>query len=225
MDELSEAPEVQEPTALVKKRDKRIARHTERINDLLENFPALTAAQCTYFAALIENCGNIGLALKAADRARTTLFWWRGQIASSVKAGSRKSNNVEIFRAAEEFCKPLILEALEDEARRRAVRGVKKARVWKGQVLKDENGRVMYEYDYDTTLLLALLKKADPSGYGTSRQEVVRTNIEETKPPEVDLRSFSPDDLKKMLATLQAEVETRKVPDADKQQHNPAPAE
>ena len=221
MDEISEElkepvepMEPMEPMELVKRRDKRLARHTERINDLMQNFPGLNPAQCTYLAALIENCGNIRLAMKAADRAQTTLYWWRGQTSTSTRHGNRKSINIELFKAAEEFCKPMILEALEDEARRRAVRGVKKARIWKGQVLKDENGRVMYEYDYDTPLLLALLKKADPSGYGTSRQEVVRTNIEETRPPEVDLRSFSPDDLKKMLATLQAEVATRKEPEA-----------
>ena len=54
---------------------------------------------------------------------------------------------------------------LEDEAVRRAHEGVKKLVFWKGKPVR-VNGELVYETEYDSNLLMFLLRAYDPKRFG-----------------------------------------------------------
>ena len=110
--------------------------------------------QAAFLSAYAE-CGNITGAARVADVDRTTHYWW---LANDESGEYKKA-----FEAAHEAA----IDALEAEARRRAVEGIEKAVGWH----KGEAGG--YETVYSDTLLIFLLKGARPDKYRDNvRQEI-----------------------------------------------------
>lgn len=70
----------------------------------------------------------------------------------------------EVYRNSWEQTQEEAAQTLEDEAVRRAKEGVKRPVLYKGAPVKTGR-RILYEYDYSDTLLLALLKRFRPALY------------------------------------------------------------
>jgi hypothetical protein len=110
-----------------------------------------------------------------------------GNISRSAKmAGFPDARWINSFRKSnktfDEKVKEAVLagvEALEGEAYRRAVLGVKKPVIFKGEHMTDENGEKMYVREYSDGLLQTLLKANNPNKF-MERQKVeneVNVNI------------------------------------------------
>ena len=95
------------------------------------------------FLGVYRQCANVRLAARLARCARSQHYWWLKQPAYA-----------EAFAEARaEAC-----DALEAEARRRAVKGVRKPVYYKGKV-------VGFNRKYSDTLLMFLMKGAMPEKY------------------------------------------------------------
>ena len=103
--------------------------------------PERKAAFC---AALAASGGNVSRACEAVDISRMTAYEWRDEDAD--------------FEADWDRAKKLGLDALEDEATRRAFEGVDKPIVYQGEV----TGTMK---EYSDTLLVFLLKGGKPDKY------------------------------------------------------------
>ena len=66
------------------------------------------------------------------------------------------------FREAQQVA----VRTLEDEAVRRAYEGVRKPVFYKGKQVRDSEGRLVYETEYDSNLLMFLLKAYDRKRFG-----------------------------------------------------------
>lgn len=97
-----------------------------------------------FIATLRRTGGNVSRACRAEGIGRTAAYEWRAQDADFAR---------EWDEAVEEG-----LDNLEEEARRRAFRGLKRAKFYQGEV-------VGYEKEYSDTLLIFLLKGGRPDKY------------------------------------------------------------
>jgi hypothetical protein len=107
-------------------------------------------------------------------------FHARVSIKAAAKAiGIDKSRHYDwlkndpAYRAAWETVQDQAAQSLEDEAVRRAFEGVKRMRTHQGRPVKDGRGKIVYDVEYDSALLLALLKRYRPHLY----RERVETQV------------------------------------------------
>lgn len=108
-----------------------------------------------YLAAFAE-MGSICRAAEAAGIARATAWNWEQEDGSDGIA----------YRKALAVAHKLACEALETEARRRAVEGLKRLKFDKGEVVLDPTtGEPYVEHEYSDTLLIFLMKGAMPAKY------------------------------------------------------------
>lgn len=109
--------------------------------------PERKAAFC---AALAASGGNVSRACEAVDITRMTAYGWR--------------RDDEDFAKAWDQAKEIGMDALEDEATRRAYEGIDKPIVHQGVVTDTVK-------DYSDTLMIFLLKGGKPAKY-RERQEI-----------------------------------------------------
>lgn len=116
--------------------------------------PAQTDAKKAAFLAAFEGCGTIRGAAAASGVADTTHYAWLEKDAeyfTRFEAAQRKS-----------------AKAMEAEARRRAIEGVRRLKFDKnGEPLIDPaTGEPYVEVQYSDTMLIFLLKCNDPAKFG-----------------------------------------------------------
>jgi hypothetical protein len=92
-----------------------------------------------------------------------------GSVATSAAlAGTSRTRVYELRKADQEFAgawedaEEIATDRLEEEARRRAVKGVEEPLVSAGKLVRDENGQPITVTRYSDNLLLALLKAHRP---------------------------------------------------------------
>jgi len=92
-----------------------------------------------------------------------------GSVATSAAlAGTSRTRVYELRKADQEFAgawedaEEIATDRLEEEARRRAVKGVEEPLVSAGKLVRDENGQPITVTRYSDSLLLALLKAHRP---------------------------------------------------------------
>jgi len=92
-----------------------------------------------------------------------------GSVATSAAlAGTSRTRVYELRKADQEFAgawedaEEIAADRLEEEARRRAVKGVEEPLVSAGKLVRDENGQPITVTRYSDNLLLALLKAHRP---------------------------------------------------------------
>lgn len=114
-----------------------------------------TAKKAAFLAAFAE-CGTVRHAAEAVGVDRSTAFRWL-------------QNDPE-FKAAFDDAEQQAADALEREARRRAIEGVNEPVIWQGQMTMVEDPetgeeRPLTVKKYSDTLLIFLLKGAKPEKY------------------------------------------------------------
>lgn len=107
---------------------------------LIDGWEELRANQRAFLAAVIETAGNKKRASAAAGIDPSTYWRWQNE-----------GLNAAVFNAALEVAEALAADALEDEARRRAVEGVRRYRFNQGTPLRHpelcECGHELREHD------------------------------------------------------------------------------
>lgn len=86
-----------------------------------------------------------------------------------------------VYRAAWETRQDEAAQALEDEAVRRAYEGVKRVLYYKGKPIRTgrgRNARIAYETQYDSQLLITLLKRFRPNLYRERTETQVTGSVE-----------------------------------------------
>jgi argininosuccinate synthase len=101
------------------------------------------------FIAAYAATASMTAAAKAAHVSRQQHYHWLEQ---------------DAYRKAWEDTQEQAAQTAEDEAVRRAIAGVKRPVLYKGLPVKTGR-RILYEYQYSDTLLLALLKRFRPALY------------------------------------------------------------
>lgn len=101
------------------------------------------------FLAELAARGNVSAAAAAAGISRYTFYEWRAADPD--------------FAAAWDTALETAIDAMELEARRRAVEGVEKPIV--GRVGKDQDGVIVYVREYSDSLMTLLLKAHRPDKY------------------------------------------------------------
>lgn len=139
----------------------------EAQEDAAHPWEALRPKQRAFLAAYIV-CGTQLGAEEASGVSRRSHSRW-------MESPDRYAAYVEAFSEA----RRLHIEYLENEARRRAVEGVRRVKVHAGKVVKGEDGQPVYEIDYSDTLLLALLSAKDPHRYGKKLLKMEHSGPEE----------------------------------------------
>jgi len=107
----------------------------------------IRARQEQFLKALAET-GSVATSAAVAGTSRTRVY------------ELRKTNPV--FASAWEDAEEIAADRLEEEARRRAVKGVEEPLVTAGKLVRDENGRPITVTRYSDNLLLALIKARRP---------------------------------------------------------------
>ena len=110
---------------------------------------------CEVFLAELAKRGNVSAAAELTGLARGTFYVWRDEDAD--------------FKVAWDEALETAIDAMELEARRRAVEGVEKPIV--GRVGKDQDGIITYVREYSDSLMTLLLKAHRPDKY-RERQDV-----------------------------------------------------
>ena len=108
----------------------------------------LTKARQERFLASLAETGNVTAAVAAAGTSRTRVY------------ELRKVDPA--FAAAWEEAEEIAADALEAEARRRAVEGTQEPLVSAGKLVRDDDGQPIAVRRYSDNLLLALLKTHRP---------------------------------------------------------------
>lgn len=103
-----------------------------------------TTAKGTQFLTHLSECGNVSAAAKACDLPRQTLYDWRAADPA--------------FAAAWDKAREIGLDALEDEAIRRAVVGEELPEFWNGS-------KRITPRKYSDLLLMFLLRHRRPQQY------------------------------------------------------------
>lgn len=116
------------------------------------------------FLADLTQRGNVSAAAAAAGLSRDTFYVWRGKDSD--------------FAAAWDQALETAIDAMELEARRRAVEGVEKPII--GRVGKDEDGIITYVREYSDSLMTLLLKAHRPDKYRE------RTDVQHTGKLEIE---------------------------------------
>lgn len=103
------------------------------------------------FLRHLAKCGNLTQALSAVGKSRPAL---------DVAYRRRPMLRDRVYNALETYC-----DRLEREADRRALRGVKRPIMFRGQQCKDKDGKPLWERTYSDQLLLARLRALRPHKY------------------------------------------------------------
>jgi len=110
----------------------------------------LTKARQERFLTSLAKTGNVTAAVATAGTSRTRVYELR-------KADPG-------FAARWEEAEEIAVDALEAEARRRAIEGVQEPLVSAGKLVRDDDGQPMAVRRYSDNVLLALLKAHRPPG-------------------------------------------------------------
>lgn len=113
------------------------------------------------FLEALAKTGNVTRACEQANLGRARAYALREQD--------------ETFAAAWTEAEEIAVDALEAEARRRAIEGVQRPLVSAGKVVKDDNGEPIILREYSDTLLIALLRAHRPRKFNTARTLVELT--------------------------------------------------
>ena len=108
----------------------------------------LTPARQEQFLKALAETGSVATSAALAGTSRTRVYEFR-------KADQE-------FAGAWEDAEEIATDRLEEEARRRAVKGVEEPLVSAGKLVRDENGQPITVTRYSDNLLLALLKAHRP---------------------------------------------------------------
>ena len=128
-----------------------------------EEFPKVHSAKAKAFLAAFRITGNITHAVKAAKVSRRSHSKWL-ENADYAKAFADAKAEAD--------------EALEMEARRRAVKGLRRYKFYKGEpVLHPVTGKPYVEHEYSDGLLIQLLKANLPDKYA---ERIKAENTEKT---------------------------------------------
>lgn len=105
---------------------------------------------------MLETGSSVAIAARAAGVGLRTMYNWRSQ---DAEFAARWSESYQMGT-----------DALEDEARRRAVDGVPRQKFWNGQpimIVDEETGerRPYFEIEYSDNLLMFILKRRDPESF------------------------------------------------------------
>ena len=119
----------------------------------------LTKARQERFLTSLAETGNVTAAVATAGTSRTRVYELR-------KADPG-------FAARWEEAEEIAVDALEAEARRRAIEGVQEPLVSAGKLVRDDDGQPIAVRRYSDNVLLALLKAHRPPG----RQRSVRFKL------------------------------------------------
>ena len=149
------------------------------------------------FLAAFEVCGNISLASRSAKVHRETHYYWMA--------------NDPTYPPRFEQVSVRAVQALEDEAVRRAVHGVKTPVLYQGKQVYIQ-GMPYYETHYSDRLLIRLLEVRDPEGFGRGKKTSGKIDLDKLTPAELD-------DLKRLARKCNVSVETA----ADKPESVPMP--
>ena len=140
-------------------------RVNHNINRLRANFKMTKKNIDLLCEELINSGGNVAKALRAVNITQTSFYRWKRK----AKPKHRQYNPM-IAEAVKRIDKAIEIgvQTLIDEAKRRAVNGVKKAVMYKGEV-------VGYEQQYSDTLLKFLIAGYDKR-FATTRNELSGVN-------------------------------------------------
>lgn len=172
---------------------------TLSLNSLTNNdeFRQLKGTKRAFLLAF-SRCGNITTAAKIADVDRTVHYTWL----------KNDSDYGPLFRLAAEEAD----EYLEEEARRRAVEGVRRLRFQGGVALRDPvTGQPYYEHEYSDTLLIFLMKGRMPDKYKDNHNLHVKGGLNHQHGGTVvtenrlNLSAVHPDVLRYLLAVKRGE--------------------
>lgn len=103
------------------------------------------------FLKLLATTGSVSLAAERAGISRSRLYHWR----------ERDTHFAAAWREAIEIA----TDALEAEARRRAIEGVETTVVYGGRMVRDDSGKPLTVRRYSDSLLALLLRAHRPEKY------------------------------------------------------------
>lgn len=125
---------------------------------------ALTQRQ-KKFAETYSKTGNVTLTATLCGIARHVHYGWLKRERTIAEQRDEAVDDYP-YHSAWSAAREESLELLEAEARRRAERGVKKYKFYGGKpVIHPETGEPYFEMEYDTALLMFLLKALHPEKY------------------------------------------------------------
>lgn len=108
-----------------------------------------------------ERVGIVGLAAERIGRKRRTIYDWARDDAT--------------FRELMLDAKEEATDRLVAEASRRAVDGVHKPILYRGESVTDRQGNPLHETEYSDRLLELLLRANRPGEFGTDRQQIIHS--------------------------------------------------
>jgi hypothetical protein len=120
----------------------------------------LTTSQRAQFLRTLAETANVTASAEATNMSRVTFYRLRAED--------------EEFATEWDEALEIATDALEAEARRRAMRGVSRPLVSAGKIVKDDDGNPIIVHEFSDTLMLAQLKAHRPDKYRE------RTAIEHT---------------------------------------------
>ena len=129
------------------------------------------------FLAEFAKCGIISHAAEAAGVTVANVEWWDSQ-------------DTYGFKRRKTWAAQVALGYAEMEVRRRAIEGVDKPIVYKGQITKDSDGTPVTIKEYSDNLLMFLTKKLDPAyrdNYAAPAQDNRQVHITYNLHPDADL--------------------------------------
>jgi len=142
------------------------------------------------FLACFAGCCNVLKASRAAKVARAQHYKWLAEDAT--------------YPARFKQAMQLGVRTLEDEAVRRAHEGVKKLVLWKGKPVR-VSGELVYETEYDSNLLMFLLRAYDPKRFGDKLRTTFDANWSG------NLEDLPEEFLKQVLERINAQIAAAKA--------------
>jgi len=133
-----------------RKRDAKLCGRWSPANNVFDDRKDLTARQ----RAVLSAVAIVGTICRACDAAGVSYSAHRDWIV-----------NNELYAEAFEEAMDMAGDALEAEARRRAVAGTTEPIIHNGQLICDDDGEPILRHKYSDTLLIFLLKGAKPEKY------------------------------------------------------------
>jgi len=140
--------------------------------------------------------GSVCRSAKAAKISRRTHVNWMHQ----------SPGYPELFAEAKEAAG----EALEDEARRRAIEGVRKPVIYQGkqvEILNEETGKMekLWEHEYSDTMLAMLLNGNLPEKFKQRSEAVIKQEVKHTH--ELIQKIYNDPESQRMAETLAARLD------------------
>ena len=138
------------------------------------------------FLGAFAECGSVLLAARWAGVHRQSHYWWMKEDPT--------------YPARFEQTRMRAVRQLEDEAVKRARRGLKKPVLYKGKQVY-VRGRPYYEHQHSDSLLMFLLRAYDPERFGN--RPVIELNLEDW---DGDINKLTTAQQTKLLETLNAKL-------------------